>query len=62
MTVGIELPATSCTVVTADCRRIVEPGEFALLVGPNSRATDLLSATFRIGEVGRGPALLTSPG
>ena len=29
-------------------RRIVEPGEFALLVGPSSRPADLLSASFRI--------------
>jgi beta-glucosidase len=48
VTVGLQLPAASCTLVTADCRRIVEPGEFALLVGPSSRITDLLSASFRI--------------
>ena len=35
-----------CTLVTADGRRVVEPGEFDLLVGPNSR--DLLDARFRI--------------
>ena len=44
-----ELPANSCTLVTADGRRIVEPGEFALRVGASSRTTDLLGAGFRIG-------------
>jgi beta-glucosidase len=48
-TVNLELPASSCTLVTADGRRVVEPGEFELLVGPSSRTADLLSATFRIG-------------
>jgi beta-glucosidase len=44
--VPIELPAADCTLVTADARRIVEPGDFELLVGPNSR--DLLSVRFSI--------------
>ena len=48
VTVDLSLPAASCTVVTADSRRIVEPGEFVLLVGPSSRTADLLSASFRI--------------
>jgi beta-glucosidase len=47
VTVDIELPAAACTLVTADGRRVVEPGDFELLVGPNSR--DLRSARFRIG-------------
>lgn len=46
--VDLELPAVSCTLVDADGRRIVEPGAFALLVGPSSKAPDLLSADFRI--------------
>jgi beta-glucosidase len=45
-TVEIEVPAAACTLVTADGRRVVEPGDFELLVGPNSR--DLRSARFRI--------------
>jgi len=49
VTVDLQLPASSCTLVTADCRREVEPGEFDLLVGPSSRTADLLRATFRIG-------------
>jgi beta-glucosidase len=48
LTVDLRLPAAYCTVVTADGRRIVEPGEFALRVGPSSRTTDLITAGFRI--------------
>jgi beta-glucosidase len=46
--VTIEVPARACTVVLADGRRVVEPGDFALLVGPSSRTADLLRAGFRI--------------
>jgi beta-glucosidase len=46
--VEVTIPAASCTMVTSDGRRIVEPGEFELLVGPSSRAADLLRAGFRI--------------
>jgi beta-glucosidase len=46
VTVELELPAADCTLVTADGRRVVEPGEFALRVGPNSR--DLLEARFHV--------------
>src|SRR5690606_40440990 len=35
-TVEIELPVAACTIVDAHERRIVDPGEFALLVGPRS--------------------------
>jgi len=49
VTVEIELPAAACTLVTADGRRVVEPGDFELLVGPSSRESDLLRAPFRIG-------------
>jgi beta-glucosidase len=48
VTVEIELPAASCSLVTADGRRVVEPGDFELLVGPSSRERDLLSAAFTI--------------
>jgi beta-glucosidase len=48
VTVELELPAADCSLVTADARRIVEPGEFDLLVGPDSRPESLLSARFRI--------------
>jgi beta-glucosidase len=47
--VELELAASECSIVGADGRRFVEPGEFELLVGPNSRETDLLRAPFQIG-------------
>jgi beta-glucosidase len=49
VTVGLELAAADCSLVTADGRRVVEPGDFHLLVGPNSRPASLLRAKFRIG-------------
>ncbi len=39
VTVDLELPADSCTLVDAEGHRIVEPGEFDLLVGPSSRTS-----------------------
>jgi beta-glucosidase len=45
--VVIEVPASACTLVTADGRRVVEPGDFELRIGPNAR--DLRTAGFRIG-------------
>jgi beta-glucosidase len=44
--VPLELPVAACTIVDAAGRRVVEPGEFELRVGPSSRAADLLSARF----------------
>ncbi|WP_067502641.1 glycoside hydrolase family 3 N-terminal domain-containing protein [Actinoplanes sp. TFC3] len=49
VTVELEVRAADCSLVTAAGRRVVEPGEFDLLVGPNSRQTNLLAARFRIG-------------
>jgi beta-glucosidase len=49
VTVPIELPAAACSLVTADGRRVVEPGDFELLVGPNSKERSLIRATFTIG-------------
>ena len=48
VTVSIEVAAETCTLVTADGRRVVEPGDFDLLVGPSSRPVDLLRAGFTI--------------
>ncbi|GAB1641599.1 glycoside hydrolase family 3 N-terminal domain-containing protein [Krasilnikovia sp. MM14-A1259] len=48
VTVELEVAAADCTLVTADGRRVVEPGDFALLVGRSSRPADLLTATFSI--------------
>jgi len=46
--VQLEIAAASCSLVDADGRRIVEPGDFEVLVGPSSRTTDLLRARFTI--------------
>ncbi|WP_444968416.1 glycoside hydrolase family 3 N-terminal domain-containing protein [Streptomyces luteogriseus] len=46
--VDISIPASRCSLVTADNRRVVEPGEFALRVGPSSRREQQLSAGFRM--------------
>ncbi|WP_084126909.1 glycoside hydrolase family 3 N-terminal domain-containing protein [Demequina sp. NBRC 110054] len=46
--VALELPVSACTIVDARGHRVVEPGEFTLLVGPSSRRSDLLTATFHV--------------
>lgn len=48
ITAEIAVPASACTIVTADGARVVEEGEFELLVGHSSRNEDLLTATFEI--------------
>ena len=48
ITVELELPASACSLVTADGRRVVEPGEFELQVGASSRERDLRTARFRL--------------
>lgn len=42
----IEIPVADCTIVDASGHRVVESGEFELLVGPSSRDADLLRAKF----------------
>ncbi|HET7800237.1 MAG TPA: fibronectin type III-like domain-contianing protein, partial [Humibacillus xanthopallidus] len=44
----VEVPVSSCTIVDAAGRRVVEPGEFELLVGPSSRDADLQRARFTV--------------
>ncbi|MEJ1089823.1 glycoside hydrolase family 3 N-terminal domain-containing protein [Microbacterium sp. Mu-80] len=46
--VRLELPVAECTIVDAAGARIVEPGEFALLVGPSSHEEALLPAAFTV--------------
>ncbi len=46
--VEISLPASACSLVTADERRVVEPGEFELRVGPSSRRETHQVATFQV--------------
>jgi beta-glucosidase len=48
LTVEMSLPASACSLVTADGRRVVEPGDFELQVGPSSREQDLLRAGFTV--------------
>ncbi|WP_426185749.1 glycoside hydrolase family 3 N-terminal domain-containing protein [Microbacterium sp. TWP3-1-2b2] len=47
--VRIELPVADCTIVDAAGDRVVESGEFELLVGPSSRSEALLAAPFTVG-------------
>jgi beta-glucosidase len=47
-TVTVTLPWEAFQLVDADGRRVVEPGEFHVLVGPSSRDRDLLKATLRV--------------
>jgi beta-glucosidase len=46
--VGLEIPVAACSLVTADGRRVVEPGEFELRVGPSSIRGRQLTARFRV--------------
>jgi len=46
--VEVVIPASRCSLVTADGRRIVEPGEFELRVGPSSRRADQHAVHFQI--------------
>lgn len=46
--VRIEIPVSSLTLVDAAERRIVEPGEFEVRVGPSSRAETQLRARFTV--------------
>jgi beta-glucosidase len=47
--IDLEIPVAACTIVAANGRRVVEPGDFDLLVGPSSRDQDLLTARFTVG-------------
>lgn len=46
--VELELPVSECTLVNAKGVRVVEPGEFELLVGRSSRNRDLAAARFAV--------------
>ena len=47
-TVTFEIPVANCTIVDPDANRIVEPGEFELLIGHSSRREDLKCTTFTV--------------
>ncbi len=46
--VRLDVPVAECTIVDAAGNRVVEAGEFSLLVGPSSRAESLLRAAFTL--------------
>jgi beta-glucosidase len=58
--VDLEVPAAACSIVDADGRRVVEPGEFELRVGPSSRPEALLRACFVVADDAAGPAARTA--
>ena len=47
-TVGFDIPVADCTIVDPDANRIVEPGEFEMLIGHSSRRKDLKRTTFTV--------------
>ena len=47
-TVTFDIPVAACTIVDAEANRIVEPGEFELLIGHSSRREDLRRAVFTV--------------
>ncbi|WP_308291284.1 exo-beta-d-1,3/1,6-glucosidase [Microbacterium ureisolvens] len=55
-TVELSLPVAECTIVDAAGRRLVEAGEFEVLVGPSSRDEVLLSARFHVADATALPA------
>lgn len=46
--VELEVPVSQCSIVDAQGNRVVEPGEFELLVGSSSRDADLQAVAFRV--------------
>ena len=48
VTARIEIAVSACTIVDAAGHRVVEPGEFELLVGSSSRDADLQRARFTV--------------
>lgn len=46
--ISLHISAKDCSIVNAQAQRILEPGEFRLLVGSSSRNQDLLKAPFTI--------------
>lgn len=48
--VAFDLPVSACTIVNGDAGRIVEPGEFKVLIGHSSRYSDLHTTIFNVVE------------
>ena len=47
-TVAFDIPVSDCTIVDSEANRIVEPGEFEVLIGHSSRREDLKRNTFTV--------------
>lgn len=47
-TVAFDIPVSDCTIVDSEANRIVEPGEFEVLIGRSSRREDLKRTTFTV--------------
>ena len=47
-TVSFDIPVRDCSIVDAQAHRVVEPGEFELLIGHSSRRSDLTCARFTV--------------
>lgn len=48
--VAFDLPVSACTIVNGDAERIVEPGEFEILIGHSGRYSDLHTTIFNVVE------------
>lgn len=48
--VAFDLPVSACTIVNGDAERIVEPGEFKVLIVHSSRYSDLHTTIFNVVE------------
>lgn len=47
-TIAFDIPVSDCTIVDSRAHRIVEPGEFEVLIGHSSRREDLKRTTFTV--------------
>lgn len=47
-TIAFDIPVSDCTIVDSQAHRIVEPGEFEVLIGHSSRREDLKRTTFTV--------------
>ena len=47
-TIAFDIPVSDCTIVDSEANRIVEPGEFEVLIGHSSRREDLKRTTFTV--------------
>ena len=46
--IAFDIPVSDCTIVDSEANRIVEPGEFEVLIGHSSRREDLKRTTFTV--------------